>query len=167
MTNKNFIAEFRRSHPAGVHAHQSDLFKKIQERKIDDAQLAAHLQSALTLAAVICHGLAFRAGWWTDREGALLPPDFPAKVALSHSELSEAFEGWRRNASDEHIPDRTGAEVEWADHLIRGLDVAGAGFLAFGRPVDVPAAAAEKLLYNTTRADHRREAREAEGGKRV
>jgi NTP pyrophosphatase (non-canonical NTP hydrolase) len=50
-------------------------------------------------------------------------------------------------------------EVELADALIRICDLAGA------MQLDLGGAVREKLDYNATRADHKFEARTAEGGK--
>lgn len=48
------------------------------------------------------------------------------KIALMHSELSEALEADRKNIQEsEHIPGFTGVEEELADTLIRILDFAG------------------------------------------
>jgi len=59
------------------------------------------------------------------------------------------------------LPHRKMAEVELADIVIRVCDLAGAkGF-------DLGGAIAEKLEYNRTRKDHTREARAAEGGKKI
>ena len=52
------------------------------------------------------------------------------------------------------------AEVELADAIIRILDYAG----AFG--YDIEGAIKEKLEYNKHRADHKRENRVKEGGKK-
>jgi hypothetical protein len=54
-----------------------------------------------------------------------LTPEFKAvRVALAHSELSEALEGLRKNKQDEHIPEFTSEEVEYADTVIRILEYA-------------------------------------------
>jgi hypothetical protein len=54
-----------------------------------------------------------------------LTPEFKAvRVALAHSELSEVLEGLRKNKQDEHIPEFTSEEIEYADCLIRILEYA-------------------------------------------
>jgi len=103
----------------------------------------------------ICHGAAVNAGWWDggDRNKG-------EQIALMHSELSEALEAVRKGTMDDHLPERPGVEVELADTMIRIFDFCGAYQLDIGGAVE------DKLKYNATRADHKREAREAEGGKK-
>lgn len=111
------------------------------------------------------------AGWWTDldtlqslaeecrirtRFGKALVAE---KLALIHSEISEAMEGARKNLMDDKLPHRKMIEVELADALIRILDLAGALHL------DLAGAVQEKLAYNAVREDHKVENRKAEGGK--
>lgn len=97
-------------------------------------------------------------GWWDINEN---PNDrYAEKLCLIHSEISESMEGNRKNLMDDHLPHRKMDEVELADALIRILDLGGAmGF-------DLGGAVVEKLAYNKTRADHKKAARNAEGGKR-
>ena len=111
------------------------------------------------------------AGWWTDldtlqslaeecrirtRFGKALVAE---KLALIHSEISEAMEGARKNLMDDKLPHRKMIEVELADALIRILDLAGA------LQLDLAGAAQEKMAYNAVREDHKVENRKAEGGK--
>ncbi len=125
--------------------------------------------------AEACHLLSERAGWWYSPEFLVVVPveekDYvgtgwigalewketviPIKLALVHSEVSEALEGYRKNANDDHLPDRPSVEVELADAVIRIFDIAGA------LDLDLAGALVEKLRYNQTR-----EARAADGGKR-
>jgi NTP pyrophosphatase (non-canonical NTP hydrolase) len=80
-------------------------------------------------------------------------------IALCHSELSEALEGFRKNLMDKHLPERKQAEVELADCVIRIFDFAQKhGF-------DIASALSEKSEYNQVREDHKLENREKDGGK--
>jgi len=81
------------------------------------------------------------------------------KLCLSHSEVSEAMEGYRKGLQDDHLTHRQMIEVELSDAAIRIFDLAGALGL------DLGGAIAEKLEYNQQRADHKPENRAKEGGK--
>lgn len=67
------------------------------------------------------------------------------KIALIHSEVSEALEGVRKPGPDAHCPEFTSEEVELADALIRILDYAG------GFNIRLSEAMEAKLLYNAQR----------------
>lgn len=114
-----------------------------------------------------CHQAARGAGWWTDiRTGAPLDPIADknlvlAKLALVHSEVSEAVEGHRKDREDDHLPQRLSIEVELADAVIRIADLCGALGL------DLGGAIAEKMAYNAVRVDHSLAHRAAVGGKAV
>lgn len=135
-----------------------------------------------------CHADARAAGWWKAIDTTIVRTDgspeqsvvsfgrldlveevrantfvgaseVAKKLALVHSEVSEALEGHRKGLMDDHLPHRPMVEVELADAIIRIMDLAG------GLDLDVVGAIAEKLEYNRSRADHKIEARLAEGGK--
>ena len=113
----------------------------------------------LNLLREQCHKQAKDAGWWSNLDGSDKDIHKGLSIALMHSELSEALEGVRKNAQDEHLPHRSSVEVELADTLIRIFDFCGAHGL------DIGGALVEKLEYNKTRADHTLEARQQPGGK--
>lgn len=123
------------------------------------------IEEAGRLLTETCYAAATRSGWHNDpetgqpRTRAQDHALFPTRIALCHSELSEALEGHRKSLRDDKIPSRQMAEVELADAVIRICDLAGAmGY-------DLGGAIAEKLKYNETREDHKPEARRAENGK--
>lgn len=93
-------------------------------------------------------------GWWDK------PREDGTLLMLIVSEVSEAMEGARKNLMDDHLPHRKMEEVELADTVIRILDYAQA------KGYDIAGALAEKVIYNRTRADHQRENREKENGKK-
>jgi NTP pyrophosphatase (non-canonical NTP hydrolase) len=121
-----------------------------------------HLSANVGMLSEICHGVAAESGWWTDpKTGESLKGkrNVPEMLCLIHSEISEAMEGHRKNLNDDKLPHRKMIEVELADAMIRILDLAG------GLGLDLGGALAEKLAYNTQRADHKLENRAKEDGK--
>lgn len=135
--------------------------------RLEEAGLTPALIDAMAKGVaglqVGCHRLAAQSGWWNTKDGTRIDPNDPnvfgTKIALIHSEVSEALEGGRKGVADDHLPHRPSVEVELADALIRIFDTAGAMGL------DLAGAVVEKLAYNQSRADHRPENRYAEGGK--
>lgn len=98
--------------------------------------------------------------WWHDADGNKIERNKGELLCLIHSEVSEAMEGERKGLMDDHLPNRSMAEVELADTLIRIFDYAG----GFG--YDLQGAFEEKMAYNKTRADHKIENRLKDGGKK-
>jgi NTP pyrophosphatase (non-canonical NTP hydrolase) len=108
------------------------------------------------------HESCIAAGWYTDIEiGNPLERNIPEMLALIHSEISEALEGYRKDLMDDHLPNRKNVEVELADAIIRILDLGG--YLK----LDVAGAIQEKFQYNQVRADHKIENRLKPGGKKI
>ena len=93
-----------------------------------------NIESALNFKVAQDHG------WWT---GDINDGE---KIALMHSELSEALEALRhRNPSDSHIPAFTALEAELADVMIRVMDY------GVYRNLRLAEAIQAKREYNATR----------------
>ena len=114
----------------------------------------------------VCYSESYLLGWHNDPKTGLPrtaeenDERFPLRIALCHSELSEAMEGHRKGLMDDHLPHRLMAEVELADAIIRVFDLANTmGY-------DMGTAIFEKLEYNRERKDHKMENRMKEGGKK-
>lgn len=123
---------------------------------------ASQLRHATALLCSICHNDSWNAGWYFNpKTGEPYTHDpVPEKIALIHSEVSEAIEGYRKDLMDDKLPHRKAVEVELADAIIRIGDLAG--FLK----LDVAGAIIEKLAYNRTRKDHQLDSRKTENGKK-
>ena len=105
-----------------------------------------------------CHDSSKKAGWWPE-DHARNPMVVPTKLALIHSEISEAMEAHRKGLRDDKLPEFLGIETELADALIRIFDLAGFLNLNLGGALQA------KFDYNQSRADHKPENRAKPGGK--
>lgn len=128
-------------------------------------EVARIMDSITHLQQVVYRGNV-QAGWWKNiKTGEAFPKGdvtlILSKLALVHSEVSEALEGARKDLMDDKLHHRKMIEVELADAVIRILDLCG------HEGLDLAGAIVEKLYYNAERADHKIENRLAEGGKQA
>lgn len=91
------------------------------------------------------HQLANVINAWNVHQGFWTSNNTGEKIALMHSELSEALEADRKDLKSDHIPEFSGVEEELADCLIRIFDFAGYHGLK------LPEAFIAKLLFNLSR----------------
>lgn len=133
---------------------------------VEEAVVTASPQEHLTRKGIeaaidLAYGTSYNAGWYHDpTTGAPIVRNFGERIALIHSELSEALEADRKDLMDDKLPHRRGVEVELADALLRIFDLAGAEGL------DLAGALIEKNEYNRRRHDHTAEGRAGANGKR-
>jgi len=110
--------------------------------------------SALSRLSADIHQNNIDAGWWDK------PREDGTLLMLMVSEIAEAMEGLRKDLMDDKLSHYKMVDVELADALIRILDYCGS------RDIDIGQIVAEKRAFNFTRADHQRENRATEHGKK-
>lgn len=114
---------------------------------------------ASRILASVCHGAAYKAGWWHNKDGTPKERNTGEILMLMVSELAEAMEGDRKGLQDDKLPQYKMFDVELADTIIRIFDCVGAANIPIGEII------AAKLAFNAVRPDHKPENRAKEGGK--
>lgn len=127
------VAKTKQSN-AAQEAHAVLTNRMVDAQQVLGPTLTAALETQATLISQFMQAQGF---WESDNTGE--------KIALMHSELSEALEADRKNLDAEHIPGFTGVEEELADVIIRILDFAGHHQLRLGEALSA------KIAYNLTR----------------
>lgn len=97
-------------------------------------------KQAIRLLCKTVNETAVKSGFWAGDH------NFAEKIALTHSELSEALEGHRNSdPPDQHLPHLRNVVVELADAVIRIFDLCEA------HEYDLGEAILAKMAYNATR----------------
>lgn len=120
------------------------------------------IYNGLLMAQSLAYTISYASGWHTDLEtGEPKEGNFGERIALAHSELSEALEAHRKGKQfDDKLTDKDAVAVELADCIIRILDTASTLNL------NIADAFISKCRYNTEREDHKVENRIKDGGKK-
>lgn len=106
------------------------------------------MSDSIAIIANKVHRIAKEKGWW---EGEYLPLTRPevigSKIALIHSELSEALEEIRLDGTFFYMRNKKpeGVAIELADAVIRIFDLAEA------MGIDISGAIVAKMKYNESR----------------
>ena len=121
----------------------------------------AKLIDGVTALAEVVHATAVEKGWWDkpsffeidpdDEYEPLTPEEIASKIALIHSELSEALEAVREDQLKMHLGENgkpEGMTTELADVFIRQLDL----LERMGLTEDFVTALIAKVEYNKGRS---------------
>ncbi len=110
----------------------------VQQHKVAQSALASSLRGVFEAQQRLISSWNAAQGFWEcDNTGE--------KIALMHSELSEALEADRKDLMSDHIEEFTGVEEELADCMIRIFDFAGHHNLRLAEAVTA------KLHFNLSR----------------
>ncbi len=108
-------------------------------------RMSVWIQEHYKPMATTINDLATLIADWAKDQGFSQDVNFAEKIALCHSELSEALEADRNDAMDQHLPQYSGSGVELADTIIRVLHLAA----LMGEPIGEIILA--KMVFNETR----------------
>lgn len=143
----------------------SELSQRLHNLMTEKKSVSFHVKKLIKKV----HKQNKKAGWWNDlytnesltnKPGEPFVRNVPELLIMVHSEITEAFEGYRSNLMDSHLPQYNSLTVELADAVIRIFDIAG------GLGLNLAGAIQDKLEYNKNRADHKKSNRLKDNGKK-